>query len=422
MKTQIARRLVFGLLALAALFFGWELLKEYFVDPGDKGHVETAGYIAAIENDGNGDRAVVFDTKGSKSNTPGLDDDVIESEIAWRPDGDRLFVMTNRQGQGFRPYRWNPTNDAFEPRMPGGTINMSAISYGPFQDSDANRNALIVAGGQVFLFDQRKAIRTQVLPPPTNDKNTATEDGESGSGAPITGVYATIGTAFTEARWGQARQIIWATMKREGGEVLIAQQLGLDEKGVPYVPIPLMAGRELQMDVAPDGTLALSIQGFAWVDPDSPEIPDQFRKDGKLLTPMKNGMAVIRWNTAQTPQVLMAFASPEDEALVDPSFSPDSSLIAACAGQIGPDHQFKGVVLLLVPAEEGGVTKSKPVYEGHSRMPSWSPLGNQLVFVGQDSRSRNVLMKVGADGSGITTVGEPGEYKWPKFSPQVPST
>jgi hypothetical protein len=91
---KLATRFAFGLLAIAALIFGFRWFQEFAVDPGGDSAVKTSGMIAAVEVLETGSRAVVFDADGKKTPVPGSG--AKDTEAVWRPDGNRLMIVGDR--------------------------------------------------------------------------------------------------------------------------------------------------------------------------------------------------------------------------------------------------------------------------------------------------------------------------------------
>jgi hypothetical protein len=419
MQQQIAKRFVIGLFIIAALIFMYQWLLPFFTDPGDKGRVETAGLLVALEDTDDGTQLVSFDAKGNKTVAAGDWNGKEVRQATWRSDGNRVMLIANRDADAFQIYRWNTGANSVDRRMPEGSRNVSHIWYAQNGSEDWNDRGLAVVGGLVYEFVQGGDPRlTQVLPPQGTGPTMTETEGVQGSGEALSGPYKALGDSFSEAAYAAGGQVIFAIMRRDEGEVLIAQRLGVDEENRPFPPVPIMAADSIEMYVNGSGQGVFSFWGFQWPDPNA--IPEDFRKDGKITTPYRNGLALLSWNeTNNQPMMVPVFLTPNDDAVRAPTLSQDGQAIVAQFGAL-KDGQFVGQALILMPAKEAGIQESTPIGPGTLTSPTISADGSMVASIGKDEQGRTRVYIIERGGPPVA-VGDPGDYRQPIFSPQAPA-
>lgn len=420
MHKQNLRRLIIGVVAIVVIFFGWSMFRNYAKDPGDVGTVDSEGWVLAVEDTDEGYRTVVFNPDGAKTTLSGSADQEDDIEATWRPDGNKVMLISNREGGSFSVYRWQPDTQDAELRMPRGTRNAAGLWYPQSGDALQNDGGIVIVSGLVHRIDQRTQKLTQILPPPSMNRGGAQEEGASGMSGAMSGVYATLGTSFSAANWAGSDQALYAVMRREeGGFLLIYNRLGTDTSGMPFPPVQLAAGDRIDLDVLPNGVAAVAIEGYKWPDPNDPRIPEQFKKDGELTVPFENVMFIAR-PTAEgaPPNMTVAFSASNDQVLRHPAFAPDGTAIIGSAGTL-KEGQFKSDALIIFPPEEGGVQKAQPIVPGPAEMPAWHPNGKMIVYVGKDDQGRGRLFTINFATQTRKPLGEPGRFTNPMFSPKT---
>ena len=120
-KKRLALRLLLGIGGIAAIILGYTWFKNLSVDPGGRSPTNTVGFIAAVENLKSGSRAVVFKLDNTKVDRPKHTNGVIDTDLAWRPDGSRLLFISNEGDGNFNIHRWNPTDSNVELRSQGAS-------------------------------------------------------------------------------------------------------------------------------------------------------------------------------------------------------------------------------------------------------------------------------------------------------------
>ena len=284
MKSNLVKRMVIGIAVAIALFTAYKLFEGFTLDP-DLGDFESADMIVAVEYTEDGSQIVYFDADGKKTVIPGAEPGVNDQDPVWRPDGQRIFFVSNRDNQPYNIFRWNPAKEKVEQRSTGSQSKSSPY-FGPPGWPGVENSALIISRGHVLEFNQRLQRTWQKLPP-VNFEDSENPDAQSAFDA----LYGRIGTSFKSAMWGVGRKVIFAVMRREADEVFIVnymEKIGDVQTG----PKPVFAADTIQFDVGSDGTVVVSIRGFQF--PDLEQIPDEFIKKGVAYKPYTNGTFVLQ--------------------------------------------------------------------------------------------------------------------------------
>lgn len=415
MNERNAKRAVLLLFVLAVLIGGWTLFQRFAEDPNDGGTADTRGLIALVERTATGDQVVLMSPTGEKTTLPDGKAGAQDLGFAWRPDGHRLMVVSNRKSDSYGVLRYWPGNGALDQRLPG-TRNAQAIFYD--KEPEANNRGLVLIGGLVYELNQRTMALRQVLPPMTGAGPTMTEeDGAAGMGGPMSGMYSSLGESFQVAMYGPGRNSAFAVMTREQGQLLVWVSFLPGPNGETMPPVPLVAGRAIDIDVDAQGRCVVAIQEFQWVDERDPSIPEEFRTDKGLTTPFRNGMALFSVQDGRIGQPTFLFQSPDDQlALRHPRFSPDGSALTVISGEV-KDRAFTSLSALVLPTTLGG--QPRPIFGPGAGPVAWSPDGLRLAFVGPDPDGKRRLWTARPDGTELKPLGEPGNFRDPAFSPQL---
>ncbi|MCH7945491.1 MAG: PD40 domain-containing protein, partial [Armatimonadetes bacterium] len=301
MQQKLMVRIGTAIVAVALLFGGYKLFERWTMDP-DIGKFESADMIAAVEYTDDGARIVLFDTDGNKTEAPDWKTGVQDQDPVWRPDGARIMFVSDRENQSYNIFRWNPAKGKVEQRTTG-SISKSSPYYGPPGWHGLMNSGLITAGGVVLGFDQFEQRTWRVLPP------TSFENADEQAVEQMDAAYARIGTSFKSAKWGPDRKVVFAVMRREMDEVFLVSYMEQIGDG-PIGPVPMIAGRDIQFDVGPDGTAVVSIQGFEFID--DQRIPPEFVKDGRAYKPYRSSLLMIRIGEDGRPVVTPLFSDAPD--------------------------------------------------------------------------------------------------------------
>ena len=290
-------RTVLILFAIAVIFFGYNSLAEWLIDP-DFGSTDTAGWIVAVEQLPDGSRAVMFTADGEKVDSKGYEAGTLDQDPRWRPDGNRVFFVSNRDDNQFNIYRWNPDKNRVVQRSRGSRAKSTPF-YGPPDYPNLLESGMIVSAGYVMEYNQRDGTLRQLLPPVGRERAVGADDG--GAAGQFDTQYRSIGSSFKDAKWGADRKVIYAVMRRDEqmDEVFVVnlmQPIGLAQPG----PIPLFAGKRIEFDVGPDGRAVVAVEGFAFAS--ESDIPEGAIKDGRVLFPWRNCLFEITVGEDGNPQ------------------------------------------------------------------------------------------------------------------------
>lgn len=407
-------RFAIGLFLMAGLFFGYQWLRDRGEDL-DFGTADTAGWLAAIELLDEGARAVVVLPDGTIRPSPGHTETTVDRDLSWRPDGNRLFFLSNREGSAFNIYRWNlASNDVVVRSF--GTRSKGRPTFLPPDVPGANETALITSGGFVLEYNPRDGSTFQVLPPVTKERLGDQAEGTGALGQ-FDALYQRLGTAFRAASWMRRRDQIVAVMTRDIGEVLIVQDLG---SRTP--PIPVVAGMRIDFDVNQrNGDVYFTVQDFMFVD--ERNVPPEFIKDGVATPPFRAAIGRIsapRNGQPAQPEILAA--SIDDETgFVGVRVAPDGSAFLFLTGPATGNGNITVDSLSLAP------TGGRPIGDRALRLirgrvfePSWAPDSQTIAYAKYDEQNKRSIFTVCRDGSNETNITKgKGDFAFPLFSPQV---
>jgi len=418
---KIAQRLVVRtlilLFALAALFFAYQWTREKRGDYDDLVKANTVDMIAAIEYKDNGQQAVVFKADGTKVANTGYVDGSIDRDLAWTPDGQRLYFVSDREGaepgsdvKAFNIFRWNPDANSAAARRTAGSRGRSNPSF-PDEPSE-DGTALITSGGNVLIFDPKDGSTRQLLPPVGREISRGSDDEGAGGASSFDTIYGQLGSSFRVAKWAKNKRYIAAIMRRDEGEILIVQDTEPNDKGNVPPPVPIAAGDRVEISVSPtDGTLYYSVMGFQW--PDVRMVPAEFRVNNRVTVPFKHAIGIFDFNAPVGPVV----ASEDDEvAFGPPIVSPDGAELLVTVGSYA-DGSIQPRQLALMPARAGGGAAPAILLEAEVYEASWHPSGQRVVYIKREGGKRSIYT-IEKDGSGERSISSDGEYASPIFSPQ----
>jgi hypothetical protein len=282
MNKTIATRTIIGLFAIAALFLGYKWFEQVSKDP-DFGSTDTTDMVVAVEYLDEGSQVVLFDVNGKKTVAPGYVAGSNDVDPVWRPDGQRVIFAGTRQGSSNDIYRWNVATGKVESKLKGSR-SASSPYFGPPGWPNLGDSVLVLVGGNVFDLNPIDQKTRQLLPP-QGFENTAEE-----AGSQLEALYEQLGTSFKSAKWGKDRKVLYTVMNRESDELFVVNIM--EKMGdTPVGPIPVFAGQSIQFDVAPDGTVVVSVQGFEF--PDETKIPAEMLVDGRAIKPYRNGLFAL---------------------------------------------------------------------------------------------------------------------------------
>ena len=418
---KISQRLVVRtlilLFTLAVIFFAFQWTKEKRGDYDDLIKANTADMIAAIEYKDDGQQVVAFKSDGTKVANSGYVEGAIDRDLAWTPDGQRLYFVSDREGaekgsdvKAFNIFRWNPDANSSATRRTAGTRGRSNPAFADEPSEDGT--ALITSGGNVLIFDPKDGSTRQLLPPVGREISRGSDDEGAGGNSQFDTLYGQLGTSFRVAKWAKNKRYIVAVMRRDEGEILIVQDTQVSEKsGTIPPPQPLAAGARIEISVSPkDGNLAYVIQNFQW--PDVRMVPEEFRKNNRVTVPFRHAIAIFNFEKMEGPVVA---SEDDDVAFGSAVMSPDGTQILATVGSYS-DGNVNPRQLALMPARTGGGLAPAILTESEVYEPNWHPTGARVVYIKREGGKRSIYT-MEKDGTGEKSISGEGEFASPAFSP-----
>lgn len=418
MNQKLMVRTAILLFVVAGLFFAYQFYLSHKDDWGAFKPAETNGDIAMIEILPSGSRAAVLTPDGRILHDESYVSGASDREIVWSPDGNSIFFVSDREQDALRStkavhiFRWNPSQEKAEARTVGARSrsNPSFAIGDPNETKDA---CLMVSGGEVLELDPHSQKTSTLLPPRGNEIATGKGEGE-GAESKFSAAYSQIGSSFRVARWCQGKKWIAAIMRRDEGEVLVAQSMEPID-GKPAAPIPLAAGAHIEIAVNPkDGSLLYSVRDFQWPGPP----PAEFRKNGKVSRPYAHYVATWDFDVKKPFSIIVA--TPDEKVCFGSiAPSPDGSSILLTVGKYDGDGSMTSNGLVSMPIKPNGGEEGKRLAEGEIFEPAWHPEGTQIVFARRTPDGKRSIIRILKDGTGEKelTTGK-GSFSSPQFSPQ----
>jgi WD40-like Beta Propeller Repeat len=411
----ILRTAVF-LFALAGLFYGFRYLKDKAGD-FNSGSSNTAGDIAAIQEENDGAKLVIIHPDGTVIGTKSWASGNTDRDLAWAPSGRFIYFTSDRDGQTYHIYRWNPDQDDPEVQT-GDKRARSSLTFPAEASSDADERCLNVSGGYVQAFDLKTKATPAVLPPVTQEITQSTSEDSGGMEAGFDVMFGGLGTAFRYARYCKGGSYIAAILEREGGEVLILQKMQSTDGKLSH-PIPVAAGDHVEFDVNPkDGTVVYTVENFKWPDPE--HVPAQFIKNNQVTYPYRHVVGIADPDAG--PQGPVVISKDDKAAFEQPAISPDGSTLLLVEGPYDAStSEIKPVAILTLPCKPGGIAAQSRLVEGQATDPCWSPDGETIAFTmfGGGHRDLYTITKTGTDQKNVTNG--KGDFSHPAFSPAMPT-
>ncbi|MDX2065951.1 MAG: hypothetical protein SFX74_09440 [Fimbriimonadaceae bacterium] len=417
---RLLLRTLFLALALAVVVAAYQWLQSLKGD-FDLAPANTAGMIAAVQFEADGQRVVAFSPDGKKVENPGWRSGITDRDHAWSSDGNRLFFISDRNPdanakdadiRAFNIFRWNPVTNSNPEQRTTSSRGRSNPNFADEVVEGAPNTALITSGGFVLEFNPKERKTTQVLPP--IGREVAISDEESGATSQFSGLYGKFGTSFRFAKWCGKRRFIAGVMRGDEGETLVVQDTELNAKGELPPPVPVMAGERVDFVVDPKtGRLVYSVQNFRWVTVEA--IPPQFREGNKVTVPFRHGLGIH--TPGQRQDEIITFSQDFTMAFGAPTIKPDGSQIAVTVGKYA-DSSLSPTQLILLPVTANATEARSVLLEGEVFEPNFSPDGKQLAFIRRKGGKRAIAV-INSDGSGERVVADDRDYSTPKFSTQI---
>lgn len=382
---------------------------------------DSKGYIAAIQTVGDGSQAVMIAPDGTVIPSPDYVPDARDTDLAWRPDGNRLFFTSDRDERVFHMYRWNPGGQKVE-RRTFGTMGFGSPSFASSTIEEAI-NPLVVSAGRVVELDPSRGAVEQILPPMMGREGQESAEGRV-EDSPFERFYKGIGSSFKAAKWVKGRRYIAAVMRGDEAETLVLQPMDRTPEGQMQPPSILGIGERVEFDVNAD----LGIVVFT-VNRPRPTLKTEITQDdwatGRIEQlkkgfndPTKHMLGIVNIDIQRGGPILRSIN--DNEALTSPSISPDGTTLVVCVGKYQGDGNFTHEYLYTYAAQVGAGKTVREVVAGDARDPSWSPDGNKIVFIKALEDGTREIHTVNADGTDDKAIASgKGDFIKPVFSPQT---
>jgi len=409
---KLAFRLIGGLFAIAVLFFGYHWIKGFGQDPGDVGRASTEGWIVSLRLHDSGAQVVAIRPDGSILESPGYQSGKNDRDPVWRPGGNQVFFVSDRESDAYNLFRWNIGLNLVERRSLGSRSQLQPV-FSPEELGAGTNTALVLAGGFVLEFNPREASTQQVLPPVGREIAQAEAEGGQGAASQFDAAYKRIGNSFKQARWGKDRKCIVAVMRRDEGEALVVQDM---TRAVP--PYPLVAGDKVEFDVdRKTGEVVFVVSGFRVVDPE--QAPKEWIKDGRIVVPFDH--MIGRFDPTELPPKIRPvwIGKGDDRSFQQPRLSPDGATLMVQEGPYKGNGSTETKRLVLMPATEAGARLASVLVDKAVFDAEWHPNGNLVVLCMRNDAGKRAIFTIAKDGSGLKDLtGDKGDFADPSFSPQ----
>lgn len=424
LRKRIARGTigVVGIGILAFVFFKF-VSGAKNIDPGE---FESAGYIAALKETEDGEQAVLISPSGEAVLSPDYTEGSNDQPPAWTRDGNRVYFASDRDEQS-HVYRWNQPRNLVE-RMTIDKRTKSGVSFDPIAEG-TDTTCLVISGGTVIVLDPVKKVSRQILPP---GKASSEGDEQEGARDQFEQIYSGLGTSVRQVRWSRDREYLLVVLRREDGEILIAQKMGKVARPVDATdqyrmdmskrPIAVIAGDKIDFDVSPsDGLVVFTCMGFQFPDPKM--IPPEFKVNGRVSLPFRHVLGMYRpgdggmYEPSQTAQQFVALGEDDQFCFASPKMSPQGTEFVAIVGKYEGSGVMQPNNLVLMPFKpRGGEEASTLSSAGNISDPAWHPSGQSILFVSRLEGKRTIF-SVNRDQSGLKKVSPEGNFRAPAYSP-----
>jgi len=412
---KLAIRFVIGLFSLAVIFaiYNWMRANR---DLGDISIAKTEDWILALEQKEEGQQAVIFKKDGSLLRSPAYTPGKTDRDAVWRPDGAAVFMSSDRETEDFNVYRWNLQHNFIE-RRGMATRSQLALNFGEVGQGASNDALLIVSGGFVLSMNPKEATTYQVLPPVSREVVTTGSDEGSGGASQFDAYYSKLGSSFREARWGKNKEWVYAVMRGDEGEVLIAQSL---TSGKP--PVVLGMGDRIEFDVNPKtGSIVYAIKSYRVPVPEHPS-KEEIAKIKEMMAVPHRLIEVKPWETDPAEAMVPLAMSPSNkQCFSNPKVCPDGNSVLVSVGPYLGDGNQKMEGLLSVPLAPNGIAAASGLVQGEVSDYSWSPTGRKFVFIRKSKSGVRTVFVLNKDGGEAKQISDgKTNYSRPLFSPQMP--
>jgi WD40 repeat protein len=407
MRPRSARRLVVFVVSLGVVgwLFVWLMGKKGDIQLGS----DTSGMIAAMLLTEDGSQAVSIDPKGAVTKSAGYTAGRTDRDLAWSPDGNRLFFISDRKEDSFHIFRWDPQRNAEPEQRSIDKTSRSNLFFDNKPAADSDLSGLVAVRGTVQEFFPVNGKSSQILPP--SKQRVEAEEG-GGAGNTFELLYNRFGKSFRVARWLKSRRFIAAVMRREEkGEALVIQDFEPDKDGRIKPPMQIFNAEKIEIDVDP-ATQNIVANILEVTPPEG--------ADGKpIKAGFVHGVFIIDPTKSSNEAVAPVLLSPDiKQCVTEIKCSPDGSTLLFVPAAYAGDGNGTNAGLASCPLKPQGGGSGTQLVQGSVTSPSFSPDGTKITFVKREGQAYAVFI-ADSNGSNVRNLtGTTGEYSRPLFSPQ----
>lgn len=409
----------FAILAaiLAVLFFGMKMLLGNR-DIGGLGSADTKNFIAAIKFHERGSQVVYIKPDGSIVESNSYEEGASDQEPVWSPNGNLLYFVSNREIKGVKKganniFRWNIGRDLIEPRSQGTRSKSTPI----FEAGDPAGNAasaILTSGQTALTFSPQDGSMHQLLPP-IGREVVVSDQGNENSTSAFEQIYSKFGQSFKKALLTNDGRSIVAVMRREDGEVLIAQNIAENTS-----PIMIAAGQYIDVEKNPaNGEFYMIIHEF--YIPFADQVPKEFIKNGKATYPFRHALQRFTLGSDGKPTSVVAIhlTKTDNDVFRSVKVSQDGQYLLLTAGKYQNPGSVEVNAMGFLPVQAQPGTGPSLILNGEVFEPAWSADASKVVYIKKVNGKRDIFT-INRDGSSETNITNgKGDFGFPRFSPQV---
>lgn len=407
MRSRSTRRLLVFVVALGVVgwLFVWLMGKKGDIQLGSN----TSSMIGAMLLNEDGSQAVVIDPKGTVTKSSGYLTGSTDRDLAWGPDGNRLFFISDRKEDSFHIFRWDPQRNAEPEQRSIDKAGRSNLVFEEKPAADADLAGLVTVRGTVQEFFPVNGKSGQILPP--SKQRVEAEEG-GGAGNTFELLYNRFGKSFRVARWLKSKRFIAAVMRREErGETLIIQDFEPDKEGKIKPPMQVFSAERIEIDVDPVNQMLVA----AILEVTPPEGPD----GNPVKLGFVHGVFIIDPTKTTREAIAPVLLSPDaKQCVVEIKCSPDGSTLLFVPAAYTGDGNGTSAGIVSCPLKANGGGQGSPLIQGSVSSPSFSPDGTKITFIKREGVNRAVFIADSNGSNARNLTGTSGDYSRPLFSPQ----
>jgi dipeptidyl aminopeptidase/acylaminoacyl peptidase len=361
--------------------------------PGGEQRVDTAGKLAFVRTTNKGQQHDIFLVNADGTGAVPLTNDPAEDRTpAWAPNGAKLALISDRDGNGYQVFLLDPKPGAKPDLL---TITSSSKDQPVF---GADGRVYYLASGQLVATAPGTSDADAIFPPPDLRLKFSQLLGTGG---------------LDWARPSPDLKNVAAILRLENGRALLLSPL---ENSVPLLVVG--TGQNIEASWLPDNTLITLIRGGSFATQPGVLLDAQSLQDPNYLMP-----ALPPASKADTNYLVHFAADGKPLSVLELPAAPSGFAPApdgTRAAFTGNGGEGAGVAVLSFTS---GSPQPFAIFRKPAHSPAWSPDGKTLAFV-----SGNDIYTVVLDPAATTppvvvnlTKGE-GVNSSPVWSPALPKT